>query len=40
MARLLAKGETEPESRMVRRLVMTGVAIVVVVVAALWLLGG
>lgn len=40
MARLLATGETEPESRMARRLVMAGVAIAVVTLAALWFLGG
>ena len=40
MARLLATGETEPESRRVRWLVMAGAAIAVVVVAALWLFGG
>lgn len=40
MARLLATSETEPESRLVRRLVMAVVAIAVVVVAALWFLRG
>jgi len=40
MARLLATGETEPESRMARRLVMAGIAIAVVMLAALWFLGG
>ena len=39
MARLLATGETEPESRMARRLVMAGVAIAVVTLVALWFLG-
>ena len=39
MARLLAAGEAEPESRLARRLVMAGVAIAVVVVAAFWFLG-
>ena len=40
MARLLATSETERESRLARRLVMAGVAVAVVVVAALWLLAG
>ena len=42
MARLLATSEREPESRLIRRLVlvMAGVAIAVVVTAALWFLGG
>ena len=39
MARLLATSEREPESRLARRLVMAGVVIAVVVVAALWVLG-
>ena len=39
MVRLLATSETELESRLVRRLVMAGVAIAVVVAAVLWFLG-
>ena len=39
MTRLLGRNEAEPESRLVWRLVMVGIAVVVVVVATLRFLG-